>query len=1217
MRIRKKAILSLTLALGMFTTQMLPTDAYQKETVINKQGKVYNENEIVTLIVELETAPLAQSKNTRSSVNEEMLMEEHEEVRSDIQQVIAPKLRSSLTSEYDYTKVFNGFTLETEYGNIDKIKAVEGVKDVYVSQAIKLVEPVESTQEIPEYNSYVNMVNAPSLWAKGIKGQGKKIAIIDTGIDLEHEAFQQIDTNEISMNKETLQKLMSKDDKLQAQKLADIDVNSVYYNEKIPFQFDYADKDANVRPEEDYIDDLSHGTHVAGIAAGFKESKDGVVKFTGIAPQAQLLIMKVSSTDGHIYDEVVIAALEDSYALEADSINLSLGSPAGFSNIDSLYEDVLETLEIAGIDVIYGAGNDIDAAYNPNTNGKALTSNPDRGIVNRMGTSIYATSVAGVNNSSIYIEALGIKKDNEDIMIPRMDSEISMSNLLLEGCKEKTFTYEYAGVATDEAFMTAIKEGKDFKGKIVLAMRGENSLKQKIDCAATYGAIGIIIFDDIEEDLISIAAKDLDIPACMITLKDGNTLLNELRQGNTQVTIYREKKFIEDEAANRMYLYTSMGCTPDLKLKPEISAPADSIYSALPKGKSQSGVHDTYGLMSGTSMATPNYTGMSILMRQYIEQLYVDHPSLKAINPKMLIKQMLMSGATPFIDETNHAFYSPRIQGAGVVNADNTIKANAYLSTIGEDEKAQAKIELGDDPDKIGEYNLIFKVHNLSDQIQNYRINTTVLMDGIDQENGNDFISKTAYPLKDEEVEIEGIKTVSVEANSTKEVSIKINLTQSGKARYEQFENGDFVEGFVQLVNQDNDTTLTIPYLGFYGNWAQAPILESISWLDDQEAGTAPFEMTTKILDEEILLGSNMLDENQDVCPTATLAISPNNDSYMDEIESVFFGQYRNAKKITYQIENEQGKVVFKEETYNISKSMYDSTMDMIFPNNAYPDKCVSPFTGKDKNGNVLPDGEYTYKIKAEIDYKTSEGNALDHYDIKFMIDTKKPSIDQVNVEKKNGKYILVAALQDDNSLMGYRIYDKDENVLEQIVYGDEKQGSIHFDASDYVGKTLTIETIDYAYNKAEKEVVIQADETKPIVITGVTIEGKQSLKVGETQQLKANVIPENANIGKLTWLSSDSNIATVDGFGLVKGMKEGKVSISVTTENGVTDKLDIMIVKASVTPDSSDKKEENSKETIDKSTDTGDHSQLADIVGMLMISGCMMIGIRKRMKQK
>ena len=75
--------------------------------------------------MELETAPLAQSKDTRSSVNEEMLIEEHEEVRSDIQQVIAPKLRSSLTSAYDYTKVLNGFTLETEYGNIDKIKAVD------------------------------------------------------------------------------------------------------------------------------------------------------------------------------------------------------------------------------------------------------------------------------------------------------------------------------------------------------------------------------------------------------------------------------------------------------------------------------------------------------------------------------------------------------------------------------------------------------------------------------------------------------------------------------------------------------------------------------------------------------------------------------------------------------------------------------------------------------------------------------------------------------------------------------------------------------------------------------------------------------------------------------------------------------------------------------------------------------------------------------------
>ena len=1296
MRIRKKAILSLILALGMFTTQMLPADAYQKEIPINQQNNAYDENEIVTLIVELETVPLAQSKNTRSSVNEEMLMEEHEEIRSDIQHVIAPKLRSSLTSEYDYTKVFNGFTLETEYGNIDKIKAIDGVKNVYVSQAKKLVEPVESTQEIPEYNSYVNMVNAPSLWAKGIKGQGKKIAIIDDGLDLKHEAFQQIDKNSISMTKSDVADILEKNE-LHAEELADINVDDVYYNEKVPFQFDYADHDANVCPDEDYIDIFSHGTHVAGIAAGYKESEDGVIEFSGVAPQAQLMIMKVYSKTEDAYTEDILAALEDCYTLNVDTINISSGIDAGFTDEESPYNTALEVLETVGIDVIYAGGNSTDSATNVTEYGQALTTNPDRGIVGKMSTSNNVTSVASIDNDYKLMPVISLRTDEKEIFMNYKDSDILIKTLVKDGEESTSYFYETVGLGKVEDFEEAIKSGKTFENKIAVIKRGEISFTEKVANAAANGAIGVVIYNNVFDDDLDIGIENQTIPACMITLKEGEILEDNINNEDARIIVYKNQKYLPDVSGGKPSDFTSMGCTPDLKLKPEISAPGGNIYSAVPSADSN--VHNTYGMMSGTSMATPNYSGVSTLLRQYLK---TNDENISKVESKKLISKILMSTATPAIDDKNQAYYSPRIQGAGVANVENAIDANAYLSVSDEKVNEKSKIELGDDPEKTGVYQLNFEVYNTSNDTQRYTIDTTVLMDGIDEIEGENYISKTAYPLNKDEVTIEAPENVEVKGNSSTEVSVILRLTKAGKKRYEAFENGDFIEGFVQLKNKDNETTLTIPYLGFYGDWAQAPILDEATWLNGKIADTYPLEMYTKIQDDDVYLGRNLYQENQEKYDENTLYISPNNDGYMDEISKVYFGQYRNAKKITYQVKNAQGNVVFKEETYHIRKTLYDSEIDMVLPFNADSDKCVSPFTGRDENGKVLPDGEYTYKIKAAIDYKTSEGNALDHYDIKFTIDTKKPSVNQVNVEKDNDKYTLVATVQDENSLMGYRILDENGNVLEQVAYGDEKKGTIQFDASNYASKTLTIETQDYACNKTEKKVLIPADETKPviitditiegkqslkvgqttqlkaivkpentsvenlkwsssnkevvsvdenglvkaikegnatitvktengvtgtinikveketeepIVITDITIEGKQSLKVGETQQLKASVKPENANIGKLTWLSSDSNIATVDENGLVKGIKEGKASISVTTENGVTDKLDITIAKASVTPDSSDKKEEGSKESIDKTTDTGDYTNMQGILLLFGLSSLSLIYIYRKRK--
>ena len=151
------------------------------------------------------------------------------------------------------------------------------------------------------------------------KGQGKVIAIIDAGVDTNHKDFKLTDNSKIKWTKEEIENKM----KLEG-------IKGKYLNEKIPFVRDYSDSDDNV-----INDSNSHGTHVAGIAAGNGED------FKGVAPEAQLLLMKVFSdgnNQGGSFDKIT-EAVNDAIKLSADSINISLGIQAGSES------DIPEKLE--------------------------------------------------------------------------------------------------------------------------------------------------------------------------------------------------------------------------------------------------------------------------------------------------------------------------------------------------------------------------------------------------------------------------------------------------------------------------------------------------------------------------------------------------------------------------------------------------------------------------------------------------------------------------------------------------------------------------------------------------------------------------------------------------------------------------------------------------------------------------------------------------------
>ncbi len=109
---------------------------------------------------------------------------------------------------------------------------------------------------------------------------------------------------------------------------------------------------------------------------------------------------------------------------------------------------------------------------------------------------------------------------------------------------------------------------------------------------------------------------------------------------------------------------------------------------------------------------------------------------------------------------------------------------------------------------------------------------------------------------------------------------------------------------------------------------------------------------------------------------------------------------------------------------------------------------------------------------------------------------------------------------------------------------------------------TITVTTVD-GNKTATCKVTVKA---KVIHVTEVKLDKTDITKTeGETEQLTATVLPDNATNKAVTWSSSDTTIATVDDKGLVTAEKEGAAIITVTTTDGNKTATCKVTVKAKV----------------------------------------------------
>ncbi|MEH2326780.1 MAG: S8 family peptidase [Nostoc sp.] len=175
-----------------------------------------------------------------------------------------------------------------------------------------------------------DLVKAPEVWAKGYTGKGVVVAVVDTGVDYNHEDLKDnIWTNpkEIAGNGK------------------DNDGNG-YANDIHGWNF--VDNNNNV------LDDNGHGTHVSGTIAGENNSY-GV---TGIAYDAKIMPVKVLDDSGSGSYTSIAKGIHYAVDNGANVINLSLGGP--YSN--RTLESAIDYASSKGVIVVMAAGNDGDSS---------------------------------------------------------------------------------------------------------------------------------------------------------------------------------------------------------------------------------------------------------------------------------------------------------------------------------------------------------------------------------------------------------------------------------------------------------------------------------------------------------------------------------------------------------------------------------------------------------------------------------------------------------------------------------------------------------------------------------------------------------------------------------------------------------------------------------------------------------------------------------------
>ena len=921
---------------------------------------IAEEDKQVRVIVELEKTSVLDEANKRnmslSSLSESFKEEKKKELKSEQDEVIAEIKKSNIEADTsdvrNYDTVFNGVALGVRAGDIEKIDDIDGVKNVYISEEF----------ERPLLTSSGEMTGAAFAGNLDYKGEGTVVAVIDSGLDYNHRAFTLDNESKARLSEAEVNKLIEEKG-----------LSGRYYTPKIPYGYNYYDFNTNLYDSYGVM----HGMHVSGIVGANDKEKD----LYGVAPNAQILALKVFSDDLQYpttFTDIWLKAMDDAISLGADVVNMSLGSSAGFSVEGEKYPEteMFEKARKAGIVVTVAAGNDGTITDGNYYGVKPLEGNFDTALIANPALDEGSFAVASMDNLKKYSRAIGWKEKKTNEFKEQADV-VPGANAPADKLTGKWI--ELAEGREDDPFIKRNIKGNFAVIELVNDTEGKQAFVERLKKIIALEPSAIVFYNpESEAERIGRNISLGDEAGGITVVRIKRSTFNKISNANKMsmrftVDIFMNEEPFENPSAGRLSYFSSWGPTPDLRIKPEITAPGGSIYSTAEDGRYQN--------MSGTSMASPQVAGASALIRQYIRenQLNVD-------NASDFTKLLLMNTAKPVLYKEDTPYFV-RQQGSGALDLKNALETTVVVKAEGtNDNKADGKLEIKEVGEK--KFRAKLTLENFGSEPKTYSISTKAVYEPVTEGYRTETPEAVNFPQSFEGREV----TVSGKSSNT----IELDFDYTGA---DEIKINNFLEGFIELKEVDDESTLSIPFLGFYGDWESERAIDAFQV---KEADSDKREVQFYV-NKLVNAASSMFITSATLrLPVVndTLYFSPSGAYHKDV--AVRLAPLRNMDEIEYSIldgdTNETLRVIGKSLKVRKLNSLGRKASFNIMPDSWWDGRI---------GGRLATEGvNYIYQIKAKLNTGNSGGgNNEQVYRYKLKVDSTAPELsDNIEVKSVEGK---------------------------------------------------------------------------------------------------------------------------------------------------------------------------------------------------------------------